>query len=175
MGITITLPTELVELCTDMGLMADHERAVRALEEAQKRGAGMENSGVPEAARAVEDVERRMEESTLEFTLQALPKKRFQEWVAAHPAREGDQLDESLSVNVADLDDLISQCVVGVRKPDGTPIDFESNDWPELADQITDGQWQEFALATLRANRGAGTKRPFSRAASLVTRRSEQS
>lgn len=172
--ITIKRPTKIVELCVDLGLAAEHDRAEKELIDAQKRGIGMENSGVPEAAEAVEDIEKRMQSSTLEFVLQAIPRKQFGEFEANHPPRVGDKTDENLGVNVSELDGLIAQCVLSVReKVSGNVVEFDPADWTTLADDMTDGQWQAFALAALQVNRGV-TAAPFSRAALLAIQRSEK-
>lgn len=169
MSITIKRPTRVVDLCTDMSLVADHERASRALEDAQKRGQGLENTGVPEAARRVTDLEEQMRASTLEFTLQAVPRKTFEEFTAEHPAREDDQVDQTFGLNVSELDGLIAQCIVGVRDKGGAEVEFDpAVEWAGLAGQMTDGQWQEFALTAINIQRGGGTTVPFSRAASLA-------
>lgn len=172
MSITLKRATRSVDLCTDMSLVADHERAVEALDRAQKDAADRENTGVPAAARAVEAIEDAMRAATLEFTLQAVPRKAFQEFVAEHPAHEGDKIDEAYGLAISELDVLIAQCIVGVREKDGGPVDFDpASEWSALADEMTDGQWQEFALAAINIQRGGSTTIPFSKAASLAIRR----
>lgn len=174
MPITIKRPTRTVSLCTDLSLIAEHQRAVDELETAQKRAVGLENTGVPEAASAVEAVEARMREATVVFTLTALPRKVFNEFEASHPPRKDDKTDTALDVNVSELDELIAACITSVRYSGDSESEFPSSDWVGLADQMTDGQWQEFALAALQVNRGT-TGIPFSRAASLATQRYEKS
>lgn len=173
MSITIKRPTTIITLCTDMDLQAAHERAVADMERAQKNTV-MENTGVPELAREVAAIEEQMRDSTLEFTLRALPRKQFNEFEAANPPRDGDKIDAALGVNVSALDTLIVPSIAGVTQK-GEPVAFDpASEWGTLADDMTDGQWNKFALASLQINRGA-TQVPFSRAASLAIRKSEQS
>ena len=176
MSITIKRAADIVELCTDLELQADHDRLSEELRSRQKNAGIMENSGVSEIARSIADLEKTMRESTLEFTLQALPRKRFAEFEAANPPRDGDKTDVALGINISNLDELIAACVTRVsEKVSGNDVEFDAAaEWVALADDMSDGQWQKFALAALQVNRGA-TQAPFSVLASRVIQRSEES
>lgn len=177
MGIAITRPTQRIEFCTDLGLKAEHEAAVAALADASKAAekSGMENSGGEKlaAAQRVADLEAQMGEHTIVFTLSAWPRKRWVEFEETHPPREGRDDDKNLSIDVSALDEVIAGAITAVKTPGGddVPLDAKS-EWPTLADEMTSGQWNEFALAVLRLNRGV-TAAPFSPLASRVIRTSD--
>ena len=178
MGITITRPTQRIEFCTDLGLKAEHEAAVAALAAASKAAekSGMENSGGEKLAVAqrIADLEARMREHTIVFTLSAWPRKRWVEFEETHPPREGREDDKNFTINVDSLDEVISGAITSVTTTDGQAVPLDpASEWPALADEMTSGQWNEFALAVLRLNRGV-TAAPFSSAASRVIRTSAE-
>lgn len=176
----ITRSTSTVRLCTDMGLAAQHETLTAALEaERAKPDSGM-LVGNPEAKRLAEEItalEDRMKASTVVIEHRALTRKRWAELMAAHPAREGDEQDASFGVNVSTfVDAALADAITGAaRASDGEPVDgFTGADWPEVADEISNAQWQAFAFDLFRLNNGV-TAGPTSRTASLVMRSSETS
>lgn len=176
MSITVQRARTVVRFCTNLALKADHERAVAALESAQRDVTpGMEVSGIETAARAVRDVEEAMRDHTIEFTLEARPRKRWVEFEETHRPREGQEADKALGIDVSALDQVIADSIVSVTTPTGEDVPFDpASDWTTLADEMTNGQWEDFALAVLALNRGAKAA-PFSRAASSVIRKSEPS
>lgn len=178
MSITITRPTQRIEFCTDLGLKAEHEAAVAALADASKAAeqSAMENSSAEKVAAAerVAELEARMREHTIVFTLSAWPRKRWVEFEETHPPREGRDDDKNFTINVDSLDEVIAGAIVSVKTNDGRDVPLNpATDWPTLADEMTSGQWNEFALAVLRLNRGV-TAAPFSSAASRVIRTSAE-
>lgn len=178
MTITIKRPRSTVEFCTDLGLQADWEAANAALSAAKATPSGMMNDNtVKEAAAAVIALEQAMKDQVLLFDLQALPRKKWQEAEAAHPERDGVKADEVYSVHVATFfDAVIPDSIYAVRdKTTNQPVDFDPHaEWSALADEMTEGQYNTFALKVLRLNRGdAGV--PFSQAASKLTGSSAKS
>lgn len=174
----LTRPKATVPLCTNLDLAAEHERLERDLKEAQRQALTdpRENSPVPGLVAQIQDLEQKMRDHTIEFELQALPKKRFAEIEAAHPPRDGNDQDKALGLNLATGPDaVISEpgSIISVTGSDGEPIDFTGADWESEADGMSNGQWQNFALAVLRLNRGTDAA-PFSMAASRQTRLSAQ-
>lgn len=177
MGITITRPTQRIEFCTNLDLKAEHEAAVAALADATKAAekSGMENSGGGKlaAAERVTELEARMREHTIVFTLSAWPRKRWVEFEESHPAREGRDDDKNLSIDVSALDEVIAGSITAVKTPEGDDVPLDAKaEWPALAEEMTSGQWNDFALAVLRLNRGGVTAAPFSPLASRVIRTS---
>lgn len=178
MTITLTRATKTVALCTNLSMAAEHDHAVAALDEAKSAAVRdpRENGSttVREAAEAVVALESEMKAHTLTVTLQALPRKAWNEFVADHSPREGDDTDKALGVNVSALDEVIAPSIVAVTAPDGSDVPFvPATDWPVLADEMSSAQWEPFALAVLSLNNGV-QKAPFSPAASLAILRSEQ-
>lgn len=127
-------------------------------------------------AKAITDIEERMKSSTVIITIRALSRKRWAELVAAHPPRDGVEDDTTFGVNVSTFVDVaLAESIEGaVRADDGTQLDFTGKDWPEVAAEISNAQWQQFLFDLFRVN-NLVTVGPTSGAASLVMRSSETS
>lgn len=187
MGITIKRAEGLVEFCTDLALRGEWEQAQAALNESRASLSDRWiNGDEREAAQAVQALEQQMAESTIVFRLRAVSRKQWQETVAAHPPREDNAADEAMGTNVSSFFDALlgqspdpakgreSTIIAVNEKASGDVIVFDpSADWQTLADDMTDGQYSEFAQKVFELNRGV-VARPTSRAASLVMRGSEQ-
>ena len=191
MSITVERPQETVVFCTNLALKAEHERAVAALQEAQRAAATdareVPSTDVAGKAQAVRDIEDRMRDHEIVFTIQGWPRKRWIEFEEKHKPRPGNEADKTLGINVADLDDALAavggtgehhklpRSIVSVQSRSGEDVPFDpATHWVPLADEMTNGQWEEFAMALLRVNRGVKAA-PFSVAASRVIQRSEPS
>jgi hypothetical protein len=83
--------------------------------------------------------------------------------VAAHAPRDGNALDKSYGFNVeALMSAAIPKSIAGVENQAGEPLDFAiADEWETLADDMTDSQYEDFVLATLRVNKGRNEV-PFS-------------
>jgi len=173
MAITIKRARRAVQLCTDLALYAEYDRAVAALEDAQKRDGQTvtPSEGTRAAADAVQDLEARMHAATLTFELEARRRDAWEAFEAAHPARPGNETDATYTIDLSSLDEIISASIVSVTDSDGESVGFDAAEWPALADEISQGQWQAFALAVLQVNRGVKAA-PFSQSASRTTRAS---
>lgn len=171
MALQIKRARKSVALVTDLGLAAEHERAVAALQRAQraaKQDARENDPGVKDAAAVVVAIEQKMRADTVHVDLEALPRKKWAEFEESHPPRAGNETDEAFKIDVSSLDEAIGDSVVGAVDADGEPVEFA---WVDVAEDISNAQWQDFALAVLQLNRGT-TDAPFSLAASAVTRNS---
>ena len=177
MSLTLTRATKIVPLCVNANLRADHERAVQHLDDVRRVDAAdprESSTAVREAAEAVQAIERQMREHTVSFTLQALPRKRWAEFAAAHPPRPDNETDKLVDVDQSALDEVIAASIIEVRAHDGADIPFvPAQDWEPLADEMADGQWTQFAMAVLALNNG-NPAAPFSPAASRAIQRSAQ-
>lgn len=188
MSIKIKRQRGYVEFCEDMSLQAAWEHANAELQEAQQKPQRtMNNPDLKAKAQAVVDAENAMADSVLVFELEALSRKKWQEFEAANPPRPGNSEDETLRFDQSKFFDAVftfvdagspepHPTIVSVkRKKDGEPVEFNpATDWVSLADEMTDGQFNEFALKAILLNRGnAGV--PFSRAASQLMERSGKS
>lgn len=177
--ISVTRATRVVDLVTDAELYARWQTAAQALADAQRAAttdAREADTRVRDAAAAVRLVEDDMRASTVRFTLRAMTRSQWARWVATHQPREGDKVDELFGVDVSALDSAIAVMVERVDDADGAQVDVDMTaEWARLADEMSQPQWEAFATAALEVNQGKDTTGvPFSRAASAVTRRSDQ-
>lgn len=179
MSIVIKRAEGIVEFCTDLDLRGEWEKASEDLRESRNALSDRWVDGAErEAAEAVQALEKQMAESTLEFRIRAVPRKVWQETAAANPPREDNEADAAMGTNVSTFfDALLSMpgTIISVNeKSSGKVVDFDpATDWQQLADEMSDGQYSEFAQKVFDLNRGV-VARPTSRAASLVMRGSEQ-
>ena len=176
-GLAIKRPEKTIEFCTDLALQAEWEEAGRELAGTTKReGSDARMTGETKAVRdlkkRIQELETAMNDSMVVFTVRALPRKRWVELEAAHAPREDNEADKHYGVNIATFIDAVMSepgtLVAVASKASGDRVDFSSSDWPALADEMTSGQWQEFALPLLVLNRGTVTP-GFNRAAWLKT------
>jgi hypothetical protein len=171
-SLTIARAETTVEVCTDLGLKARHEQLDRALAEKRRERQTLNSADERELAEQLRALEQEMAAATVVFTLRALPHKKWAELEEAHPPRQDDDEDKGIGVNAATFfDAALPLSIVGVaRKSDGEPIEFDAaTDWTPLAEEISNAQYNTFALSLLQVNRGV-TGAPFSSAASLATR-----
>lgn len=174
----ITRATRIVDLCLNMDLQGQWEAATKAFDDARNAAtidAREADTSVRDAALVVRGLEQSMREHSIRFTLQARKRKEWAEWLANHPPFDGDAVDKAYGMHLGDLDEVIIADTISVTKLDGSPFPFDmAEGWDELADEMTNPQWERFALAVLDLNQGeGGTKVPFSPAASLAILRSE--
>jgi len=172
MALNIKRARKTVPLVTDLALAAEHERAVEALEAARRAAKQQDrenNAEVREAAQRVVTLEEQMRGATVTVELEALPRKAWVEFEEANPPREGNDTDEAFKVNVPALDDVIGRSIVAATTPDGEAVEFE---WADVTEELSQRQWESFALAVLQLNR-AVSEAPFSLLASAVTRHSD--
>lgn len=179
MTIKVNRPEGTVDLCIDLALRGEWEDAVEILERVrQKPENERQLTEVADAAHAVQDLEARMRASTLRFRLRALPRKRWQELGEEHQPRDGNTVDQTMGIDTSKFFDAVIKepgALFGVNNvATGEVVDFDAAaEWDALADEMTDGQYKDFADEVLRLNRGV-VKPPFSRDASLLTRDSDE-
>lgn len=183
MAITVNRARGFVDFCTDLALQTQWETANEALVKSRQAGGDMLVDGASaEAAAVVQDLEARMTGSVLRFELEALRRKHWQELGIRHPAREGVPNDARLGIDTSVFFDAVAAgvdddelktppSIIAVTKKDtGEVVDFDpATEWVPLADDMTDGQYNAFVEKILELNRGAVSKVPFSRLASVVT------
>lgn len=176
MAISLKRATATVDLCTDADLYAEWESLTSKMAENRKTGVTDDRlTGDPDARRIVE-IQDLMKDSTLTFTIQALPKKVWAELEDAHKPREGDEQDEAYGVNIDTFVDaaysLPSTVLKVENKVTGEVVPFVNTDWPALSEQLSDGQWTAFMTKLFVLNRAAVTS-PFSPAASRAIQSSD--
>jgi hypothetical protein len=157
-------PERVVEICLDADLAAEHDELSRRLTEAQRSQTALSDGGkAAKVAKEIRDLEGRMQASVVPFRMRGLSAYRRQEWLDAHPAREGKQeLFDPYTGPVA----LIAACCVD---PQMTPEQAK-----ELCDKLGTGQTDQLFSAAWEATNG-GSAVPFSVAASVTLRASDRS
>src|SRR5690625_4473970 len=174
MALKIKRARKTVPLVTDLSLAAEHERAVNQLQQAQRRAKQEDRGNAPEvkaAAARVLDLEAAMQAETVYVELEAWQRKRWAEFEEANPPREGNDTDKAFNVDLGALDGAIADMIVAAVDHEDNPVEFTAATWAEVADDLSQGQWEPFALAVLSLNRQVADA-PFSVAASKVTRSS---
>lgn len=172
MSLKITRPERDVRLVLDAALQAEWEAAEAALVEARNAPPPTMMAEVPPAVAAAErvrDVEARMAGSVASFRLRAMRRADWAALIARHPAGDDPEDKAFGAAREPFFADAIPASIVGVTR-DGEPVDFDPDtEWEDLADEMTDRQYTEFANAVFLLNRGEVSV-PFSRAASRLTR-----
>jgi hypothetical protein len=80
--------------------------------------------------------------------IKGLTRGEFRRLLAKHPPKDGDKLDERLGYDSDSFGDaLIQACIVRTEDLDGEPVD---NEWSKWADDMTNGQWEEFFTACMK-------------------------
>lgn len=177
MALTIKRPETRVAFCLDGNLKAEHEAAEAEFNAARNRSLADArlNDPVKELAKKITDIEEAMKASTVEFVIRGMKRGDWNELVAAHAPREDNALDKTYGFNVESLMTVaIPQGVAGVENQAGEALDFDvKTEWDALADDMTDSQYEDFVLATLRVNKGRNDV-PFSLSAFRMIQDSDQ-
>ena len=170
-----TRPTTVVNVVTNMELLAAHQAANEELERLNRAQTSKDrlntaySKEIREQAKLIESIEAQMDESTVCVKLKALKRNQYAEVVANHPPREDNDVDKAFGVNTDTFgDEIIPLSIVDAwRKTTEEKVDFTGDDWAEESEEFTDAQYSEFAQAVLGINRSSTTI-PFSRTASYV-------
>jgi len=177
MALTIKRPETRVQFCLDGNLKAEHEAAEAEFNAARNRSLADArlNDPVKDLARKVADIEEAMKASTVEFVIRGMKRGDWNDLVAAHAPREDNTLDKSYGFNVESLmTAAIPKSIAGVENQAGEALDFDvAAEWEALADDMTDSQYEDFVLATLRVNKGRNEV-PFSLSAYRTIQASDQ-
>ncbi|MDT0171021.1 hypothetical protein [Pseudarthrobacter sp. BRE9] len=177
MALTIKRPETRVAFCLDGNLKAEHEAAEAEFNAARNRSLADArlNDPVKELAKKITDIEEAMKASTVEFVIRGMKRGDWNELVAAHAPREDNMLDKTYGFNVESLMTVaIPQGIAGVENQAGESLDFDvKTEWDALADDMTDSQYEDFVLATLRVNKGRNDV-PFSLSAFRMIQDSDQ-
>lgn len=79
--------------------------------------------------------------------IKGLTRGEFRRLLTEHPARDDDALDGQLGYNADTFGDaLVKASIVRTENLDGDPVE---NEWDRWADEMTNGQWEEFFRACL--------------------------
>ncbi len=177
MALVVKRPETRVLFCLDGNLKAAHEAAEVEFNAARSRSLADArlNDPAKDIAKKINDLEEEMKASTVSFLVRGMKRGDWNELVAAHAPREGNALDKSYGFNVEALMTVaIPKGITGVENQAGEPLDFDvAAEWDALADDMTDSQYEDFILATLRVNKGRNEV-PFSLSAFRMIQASDQ-
>lgn len=177
MALVVKRPETRVSFCLDGNLKAEHEAAEAEFNAARSRSLADArlNDPAKDLAKRVNEIEEEMKASTVEFVIRGMKRGDWNELVAAHAPREGSALDKSYGFNVEALMNVaVPKSIAGVENRAGEPLDFDvTAEWDALADDMTDSQYEDFILATLRVNKGRNEV-PFSLSAFRMIQDSDQ-
>ena len=177
MALVVKRPETRVPFCLDGDLKAQHEALEARFTAARNRTLG--DSRLVDTSRGlaqkVNDLEEQMKESTVEFLIRGLKRGDWNELVAEHAPRDGHALDKSYGFNFDTLmAAAIPKCITSVENHAGKPLEFDVDaEWEPLAEDMTDSQYEDFAMAVLRVNRGRNEV-PFSLSAYRMIQDSDQ-
>ena len=163
------LPERSVPICLHADLRARMEDLERDLQTAEKAredaGSSLASGGESHRiANEIEQLREHMIEHTLTFRLRALPRRRWTSLQVDFPPRDGNTHDTVAGVNIDAFGDaLVRACVF---EPE-----MDDEDWANLDDALSDGQWQQLANAAWAIN-AREVYVPFSRSASRIIRAS---
>lgn len=162
---------DTVEFWADPTALEEYTNALNNLAEvqdAEKRDPRESGSKVPAAQRKVKEIAKKAEADVAVFVIQAIPRGRYAEIQAEHPAGEDtDIAPEAVDAVLSEPDAILSV----TNKASGEAIDFTAADWADESAEMSHGQWEPFARAVLLLNEGNPTPN-FSWAASLGTKSS---
>lgn len=173
-----TRPEKLVPLCLRGNLQAEWDRLKELYDAgptADDKAMMVDRAAKRRVAEQLAEVEAKMRAGTVQFRLRALPRRRtpdtpkdqtvWQELVEKHPPRldakgKVDQRDAGAGVHMQPLlEELVPLSVV-------EPV-MSAEQWQQLDAKLSDGQWQQLAMAAWLLNRSE-VDVPFSRAASMM-------
>ena len=150
-------PEEFVDVCLDANLRAQHRSMEKQLQEAHRETGKSGDARRRELAEQIRDLEGRMQAATVTFHIRGLSAYDRDEWLAAHPPREGKQ--EAFNP-VAGEPALVAACCVDPQ--------MSAEDAAELRKKLG-GDWDRLAKAAWDAST-EGSSVPFSFIASAVLR-----
>jgi hypothetical protein len=139
-----------VQICTRADLQDEYETVLAQQQAAQKEDGSASLAGPPaEFAARLDELREEMRESTLEFVIRGLPRRKYTELVQANPAREDNKADAVLGFNV---DEVVEQLIrLGTESPD-----LDADDWRTLLeDTLTEAQYEALTNAAWAANNRA--------------------
>lgn len=160
-----SLPERSVEVCLRPDLFAEMQEVERDLQQAENErqasgGSLASGSASRELAERMEAVRQEMLEHSLTFRLRALPRRKFTALQVEFPPREGNMTDLVKGMDVeAAADSLVRRCLI---EPE-----LDEEDWANLDDKVSDGQWQLLVNAAWAIN-DRDVEVPFSRTASRI-------
>jgi hypothetical protein len=150
----------------DLDPIEEHRAAVERAAIASAAPLRVGDEGIPASVlEAAADYDAFIEgavERAIHLRLVAVPRRRYRELLAAHPARDGNEADEAAGFDVDGLtDELVPECVA--------PGQFDTDEErDEFLDDLSDAEWSRVASAAVKLNEG-GAPDPKARMTSHLT------
>jgi hypothetical protein len=177
MALVVKRPETRVLFCLDGDLKAAHEAAEAEFNAARSQSLADArlNDPAKDLAKKVNAIEEEMKAATVSFLVRGMKRGDWNDLVAAHAPREGNALDKSYGFNVEALMTVaVPKSIAGVENHAGEALDFSvADEWDALSVDMTDSQYEDFVLATLRVNKGRNEV-PFSLSAFRMIQPSDQ-
>lgn len=171
MALTVKRPEQVVSLCLDGGLVAEHDRLQEKIEEAGKKATADRRlstaNPVIELNRKLGELYEAQKAASVHFTLRGLRRDVWDGLKTANPMRDDSIVDERYGYNVdAIIDAAMSTegTIASVVDAEGKPVEFSHEDWVRFSADLTRGQWASFQVPVLELN-GSVPSIPFSHAA----------
>lgn len=161
MALQIKRARKVVDFYPDQAVALEVEAAQKALDEAEAAKKTMNSKAATEASKRLDEAKASAAGSVLEIELEARPRKRWAEIEEAHPPRKDDSVDEAFSICWDTfLPEVLPESVVAVRnRESGEAVEVAPEEWADVLDEISDGQYQNLATTMLRLNRSSAN--PF--------------
>lgn len=153
--VTMKPRTETVTLWQGDDL-AELERLRAAIDDAQNDTPvpliGGEKDPAVSAAEAYNRLYAKAAKRAVTVTIQAVPRTRWRELVAANPPREGDETDALIGMNAEEFGDAL------LAEPDTiiNPPEVAGPGRREFVASLSDGDWQLLVRAAYAVNRSTG-------------------
>lgn len=150
----------------DLDPIEEHRAAVERAAIANGAPLRVGDEGVPPAVlEAAAEYDAFMEgavERAIHLRLVAVPRRRYRELLATHPARDGNEADEAAGFDVDGFtDELVPESIAAGQ--------FDSDeDRDAFLDDLSDAEWSQVASAAVRLNEG-GAPDPKARMTSHLT------
>lgn len=156
------LKRERTQICPRPDLLEAWEAANEELVESRVADSGGEGHGrmadradkvsakTKRLAKKVQELEAAIEENSIWFEFEALPKDKFRELTDQHPPRKDHQLDQYLGWNREAVEDAsVRACMID-------PV-FDDASWAELVKVLNPSEWAELRAAAERVNQAVTT------------------
>jgi hypothetical protein len=168
------LPELVVPVCIRGDLAAEHEQLDeqlttlrRDLDADDLRVGDPRSAELTALAERIQHLEAEMKAATVPFRFRAQNRSKKAAVLLANPPREGDAQDKAFGANR----DTYYAAMIRACLVDPEPASDE--EFEQLLDVLSDGQFQELAAAAVNVSGGPVTA-PFSRAASAIIHRSSE-
>ncbi|GAA3699156.1 hypothetical protein GCM10022377_10220 [Zhihengliuella alba] len=175
MALSVKRAERRVSVCLDGSLVAQYEAVTEQLETKLKEKLIDNRLNDPVAAlqREQHRLFEAQREQTVTFVVRGLPRSKWDEFVEAHPPREGVELDKEYGFNTETIFDAILShdapaSIAEVLDADGALQEFKPADWTEFSKDLTRSQFERFRAAVTNVNAGESAV-PFSLTAFKAT------